>query len=156
MSTFDTANQAVDEVYKNLYPIINEVVEKYAKESDQIIKKVGANPDTLSKEELRKYILKLSSEAYILNDVKERAGLRRELAEMLYKENVAKIVGSTSGTQKDKDSAAIIASTSEKMAELLHSRIESQLKTKILGINNVIENLKSVLISRISEDKNIS
>ena len=75
---------------------------------------------------------------------------------MIYKENIAKVYSVSTGTQKDKDNAAILASTTEKMAELLHSAVESQLKTKIQGINNIVENLKSVLISRISEDKNLS
>jgi len=156
MATFEEAKKAVDEAYNNLFPIVDEIVKRYTKTSDDIVKTIGKDMEKLSKEQLRANILKLSSEAYFIGEVKERASLRQELAEMIYKENVAKVYSVSTGTQKDKDNAAILASTTEKMAELLHSAVESQLKTKIQGINNIVENLKSVLISRISEDKNLS
>lgn len=153
---FNEALSNVDESYKNISKMVEDIVSKCTKKSDEIIKKISNRVESLSKDELRKNILELSSEVYIISDVKERASLHLELAELLHKEKMAQAFTSASGTQKEKENKAYTEALEEKLVEILHASVESQLKGKILRINEFIENLKSVLISRISEDKNIS
>lgn len=153
MSNFKNAVKSTNEVYEDIFPIANEVIQKVTKEADGIIKKIGRDVENLSKNELRNYMIKLSSEVYQISDTKERASFKQEVASLLYKEKVAELFESAEGTQKARELSASKNASGEKMTEMLYEYVSDQLEAKIKRINEVIENLKSVLISRVSEDR---
>ena len=86
MINLDRAHKEVNDMYKQLTPMVDTVVEKNSKEVDAIFKKIKANLNNLTNKELQDYMLQLTVEAYYLTNVKDSSTLKQECALTLLKE----------------------------------------------------------------------
>ena len=79
----------VELTYQDIVEIANELVAEYTKDLDSIVKNIEDNIESLSNDDIRNLMLKLSIRAYSFGDVKERSAIKAECAEILKKEAYA-------------------------------------------------------------------
>jgi hypothetical protein len=95
----------------------------------------------------------LQLKAYGIAEIKEKAALKAELAEIIQKEHFAISFNGTDGSAAVKDKIATIATSSEIVTEALYNLIASLLKTKLDAVHRLVDVLKSILMSRMQEAK---
>lgn len=149
-------NEALDSVettYSNVVNLATDFVEQYTSEIDPLIKEAYDNIEALSNDGIRQLMLRLSLLSYTFSEVKERASFKAVLAETLRKEAYAVNFSSSVGTVADKGNKATIDTSSEVVVEEIYSLAASMLKTKADEIHRVVDTLKTVLMTRLSEAK---
>ena len=147
--------EVVDATYKDLIVIANSITEIYTKETDSIIKFLYDNVENMTDEEIRKAILKLSLKSYTFGDVKEKSLFKAELAEAIKKVSYAEKFSSAEGAIAARENLSIISTAEDTLASEIYNYVASFLKTKLDEIHRCVDSLKSVLISRQSEAKNL-
>lgn len=146
------ALEAVEVTYKELKIIADDMIHDFFSEVDRIVKNIG-NAENLSVEQLRNYMLKLSIAAFELGEKKERSALKAQCAEALRKEAYALKFAEAQGTNGVKETYAILESSNEAIAEYVYDLVSSLFKTKMDSTHRLIDTLKSILMSRMSEAK---
>lgn len=142
-----------DDTYRDLIEIANTVVKTYTSDVNILIREAIENVDNLTNEDIRVLIVKLSLQAFNFGDIKEKAGLKAELSETLRKEAYAKAFNLVEGSVASKESQATMKVSYETSVELIYTTVASLFKTKLDEIHRVVDALKSVLMSRMSEAK---
>lgn len=142
-----------DDVYKDLIEIANTIFKTYTGDVNELIKGAMDNVDNLTNEDIRLLIIKLSLHSFSFGDVKEKAGLKAELSETLRKEAYAKAFNLSEGSVASKESQATMKTSYENSVELIYNSVASLFKTKLDEIHRVVDALKTVLMSRMSEAK---
>ena len=153
MSELKDAQKAVDEVYGEMKSFIDKTIEIYLKDTNDVIKKLEDNLFELSNEDVRSAIVELSLKSYRLSDIKEKSALKAELAETLRKSMYSSVFNETQGSVAVRENEATISINNEILVEKTYDSIASTLKTKLDEIHRVVDALKSVLVSRLSEEK---
>lgn len=151
--SLNTIRQNIDDIYKNLIPIANEIVSKCTKASDDIIEDIRLNINELSNDKVRDYILKISLVGYSFSEIKEKSMFKSEIAEMVRKEKYAVEYNAASGAVAARDNEATLNSSDEKVIEMIYSLVASELKVKLDELHRIVDSLKTVLTSRLSEAK---
>ena len=98
-------------------------------------------------------MLKLSIRAYSFGDVKERSAIKAECAEILKKEAYAVSFNSSEGSVAVKDNTSILNISNEIVSECIYNLVASLFKIKLDELRRVIDILKTILMSRLSEMK---
>jgi hypothetical protein len=98
-------------------------------------------------------MLTLQLKAYGISELKEKAALKAELAEILQKEHFAISFNGADGSAAVKDKLATVATSADTVTEALYNLIASLLKTKLDSIHRLVDVLKSILMSRMQETK---
>ena len=150
--SLEEALKNTDTTYNELVKIANDMIKVYAEDIDKIIKDVS-KVESLTNDDIRNTITKLSLKAYQFGDVKEKSSLKAECAEALRKEAYAKEFSLGEGSVASKDTNATLNISSEIMTEAIYNLVASLFKTKLSEIHSVIDVLKTVLTSRLSEAK---
>lgn len=152
MTDIEQAKKDVNDLFKNLSPLIIEIVDKYSKELDRIFNKL-TNAKALSNEDLREYMLALSVESYLFGMSKDASLLKQECAVTLMKEGQAQVYNATDGTQAVRNNQAIIDTTDKQVVNLIYSGVANMMKTKLDEAHRMVNVLNSILISRNAEAK---
>lgn len=147
------ANNEVTEVYTQLKPLIEGVVEKNARSIETLVKKIKDNIDTLTKQELESYMLQLSIETYYFSKIKDMGILKQECALILMKEKQAEVFNKTTGTQVIRANQATIDTLDKQTVNIMYNAIANSLKSKLDEAHRLVNVLSSVLISRNAEAK---
>ena len=147
------ALDSTDVVYGDLIEIANQIVDEYSGEVNAMIRKAADHVDELTNEDLRSLIVKISLQSFAFGDIKEKSSLKAECAETLRKEAYAKSFGGAEGSVAAKESQATIETSYETMVELIYSAVSSLFRTKLDECHRVVDSLKTVLMSRMSEAK---
>lgn len=147
------AMSAVDTTYQELIVIANDIFQDVIGDLDIIMSEAYNNVENLSNDTLRYLMTKLSLRSYSFSEIKEKSLFKTVLAETLRKEAYAKNYNEASGTCGTKENIAIMNSSSEIVAEEIYSLVSSMFKTKIDEVHRVVDTLKTVLMSRLSEAK---
>ena len=140
-------------VYRDIVDIANKIVSEATKEVDDLIKGAANNVETLSNDSLRNLIIDLSLKSFMFSDIKEKSGLKAEVAETLRKEAYAKSFNATEGAVAARENQAIIATSEQVVVEAIYNMISSLFKTKLDECHRVVDALKTVLMSRNMEAK---
>lgn len=143
----------VELTYSEIAEIANDLIKEYTADISTIITYIQDNVENISNDELRSLMMRLSIKAYSFGDIKERAAIKAECSEMLRKEAYAKHFNSLEGSVAAKDSAATMNISNEIVAEAIYDLVASLFKVKMEEIRRMIDTLKTVLMSRISEAK---
>ena len=151
--TFSEARQGVDELYKSLTQVADDIVKKHTSEIDKTVNHIQENIEKLSNSDLQTNIMKLSCMAYQLGDLAEHADLKRDCANALAKENNAKEFNLAAGTVDTKKNVALLNSSQEQAVNMLYNTVSDLFKTKLSSTYRVVDSLKNVLISRNAEAK---
>jgi len=155
MTDITNAKNEVGELFKNLSPIITEIVDKYAKELDKIFDRLS-NANSLTNDELRELMLSLSIESYLFGMSKDASVLKQECATTLMKEGMAQSYNGTQGTQAVRTNQSIIDTTDKQVVNLLYSAVANMMKTKLDEAHRMVNVLNSILISRNAEAKMVA
>ena len=98
-------------------------------------------------------MLKLSIKAYSFGDVKERSAVKAECAEILKKEAYAISFNSSEGSVAVKDNNSVLSISNEIVTECIYNLVASLFKIKLDELRRIIDILKTILMSRLSEMK---
>ena len=145
----NTANMT----YKQLVEIANDIVEKCTKGNDELIKATQGRIEELTNDEIRIFMLKLAMASYTFSEIKEKSAFKAQCAEALRKEVYATNFNEASGSVAAKENAAIINTADEIVVENVYDLVASLLKTKLDEMHRVVDVLKTILMSRLSEAK---
>lgn len=148
----NTSKQEVETMFKDLSPIVIEIVDKYSKEADNIINRLS-NAKAFTNQELRDAILALSIESYFFGQSKDASVLKQECAATLLKEKQAIVYNNTVGTQLVRQNQSILDSSEQQVVSMLYSAVANSLKTKQDEIHRICAALQGILISRNAEAK---
>lgn len=147
------AIDVTDAVYCDLVGIANQVVSEYTGDVNKLIKEATDNVDNLNNDDIRALIIKISLQAFNFGDIKEKSALKAECAETLRKEAYAKSFASSEGSVAAKESKATMDTSYQTMVESIYGAVSSLFKTKLDECHRVVDALKTVLMSRMSEAK---
>ena len=149
----EKALNAVEMTYKDIVEIADGLVADYTKGLDNLIKSVEDRIDKISNDEIREIMLRLSIKAYSFGDVKEKSAIKAECAEILRKEAYAVSFNSAEGSVAAKDNASTLKVSNEIVSECLYNLVANLFKIKLDETRRLIDTLKTILMSRLSEMK---
>ena len=149
-------NKALDQVemtYAQLQEIADKIVRSYSQETDNVIASMTKNIENTSNDELREVLFQLSLGAYRLGDVKDKSSFKADIAKTLRQHKYASSFNESEGTVAVRENKAFIESSEELLVEGLHDLMSSLLKTKLDEIHRVVDTIKMILTTRLSEAK---
>ena len=149
----EKALNAVEMTYKDIVEIADELVADYTKGLDNLIKSVEDRIDKISNDEIREIMLRLSIKAYSFGDVKEKSAIKAECAEIVRKEAYAVSFNSAEGSVAAKDNTSTLKVSNEIESECLYNLVANLFKIKLDETRRLIDTLKTILMSRLSEMK---
>lgn len=151
--SLEQALNNVELVYNDIKDIANDLLEEYTSDITSLITYISEHIENLTNDDLRKLILKLSVKAYSFGDIKEKAGIKAEIAEMLKKEKYAKEFTLAEGAMAARDNQVILKISDEVVTQAIYDLTASLYKVKLDEVRRMIDSLKTVLTSRLSEAK---
>ena len=143
----------VEMTYESIVEIANDLIDNYTKDITPIILDIERNIERYTNDDLRTNMLRLSIKAYSFGDIKERSIIKAQCAEMLKKEAYAKAFAEAEGSVAAKDSATLVKISNETLTEAIYDLVAGLFKVKLEEIRRLIDTLKTVLMSRLSEMK---
>lgn len=149
----ENALNNVEMTYGEIVDIANELIKDYTEDINPIISDIEENIERLTNDDIRSYMLRLSIKAYSFGDVKERSIIKAQCAEMLKKEAYARSFAEEEGSIAAKDSATLVKISNETLTEAIYDLVAGLFKVKLEEIRRMIDSLKTILMSRLSEMK---
>ena len=149
-------NQALDNVeiaYSEIIDIANESVKELTGDLDELTSLVYSRIENLTNDDIREILLKLSLRSFSFSAIKDKAAFKATLASTLRKEAYAKQFATLQGTVSAKDTQATLNISNEIIIEHLYELTASLFKTRLDECHRVVDTLKTVLMSRLSEAK---
>ena len=148
-----TAIDNVQIVYEDIIDIANDSVKELTGDLDDYLNRVYNNVEHLTNDDIRDILLRLSLRAFSFSAIKDKAAFKATIAETLRKEAYATNFNTLEGTISSKDSQATLLISNEIISEHLYNLTAALFKTKLDEIHRVVDTLKTVLTSRLSEAK---
>ena len=153
----NNAKKKVNQVYKDLKPIVVDVVAKLTKEVQSIIDEIKSktrdNIGAMSNTDIHSYMLRLGIEAFYLEHDKDLSVLMQECAILLSKEAQAESFNCTAGTQGARNNQAMIESMPNQAVATVQTAVANCMKGKLDEVHRLISILQNILISRNAENK---
>jgi len=149
----ETALDNVEMTYRELVEVVDDMLSPLFSPINTLVTTINSTVNALSVDQIRDYILQLQLKAFEISETKEKAALKAELAEALQKERFAVEFNGLDGSAAVKDKLALVATSSEVVAEALYNLASNLLKTKLDQLHRLVDALKSILMSRMQETK---
>ena len=149
----DEALNNANVTYKQLVEIANGIVSKCTDSIDNIIKPAQESIERLTNDDIRTLMLKIAMASYAFSEIKEKSAFKAQCAEALRKESYANEFNSAVGSVAAKENTATVNISDEIIVENVYDLVASLLKTKLDEMHRVVDVLKTVLMSRLSEAK---
>lgn len=149
----ETSLNNVEATYSELVVIANDMLGPIFTPINEIINQVNANVNAMPIDQIRDYILTLQLKAFEISEIKEKAALKAELAEVLQKEKFAVSFNGLDGSAAAKEKLALVETSAEIVTEALYSLVANLLRTKLDQLHRLVDALKSILMSRMQENK---
>ena len=146
------AKLQVDDMTKSLSEIVNDIVDKQSKTLDDLVKKLH-KVDELTNDEIRKLLISVSVEAYILSNYKEQSSLKESCATALYKEGMANSYNINSGTVESRKNQSLQDNLDKQIVNILYSNVCDRFTAKVHEAHKLASVLSNILISRASDAK---
>lgn len=151
--SLEQALNNVELVYDDVKELANDLIKEYTSDITNLINYIADNLENLTNDDLRNLILKLSIKAYSFGDIKEKAGIKAEIAEMLKKEKYATEFNKAEGSVAVRENTSILNISEEVVTQAIYDLVAGMYKVKLDEIRRMIDSLKVVLTSRLSEAK---
>ena len=151
--SLEQALNNVELVYDDVKELANDLIKEYTSDITNLINYIADNLENLTNDDLRNLILKLSIKAYSFGDIKEKASIKAEIAEMLKKEKYATEFNGAEGSVAVRENISIINISEEIVTQAIYDLVAGLYKVKLDEIRRMIDSLKVVLTSRLSEAK---
>lgn len=148
-----TALDNVDMTYAELIDFANVIVTDTMGDIVLLVDSAYHNIENMSNDAIRDTMMRLALRSFSFSEIKEKAAFKAALAETIRKEAFAKTYTSTSGTGGVKDNIAIMETSAEIISEELYTLVASMFKTRLDELHRIVDVLKTVLMSRLSEAK---
>lgn len=149
----EQALNVVELTYSEIVEIANNIVDEYTKDIDPLISQVDNMVENLTNDDIRTLLLRLSIKAFRFGDVKERALIKADVAEIIKKEAYAKSFTAAEGSVAAKENATVLKIGNEIVSETVYTLVANLFKVKLEEIRRIIDTLKTILMSRLSEMK---
>lgn len=149
----NVAKKDVKILYESLAPMVDEVVSRYTREVDSIIKNIRNNISVLTSKETRMYMLQLEIELMALAEVKDKSLMKQDCSFTLLKEAQAEIFNTADGTQGFKTNQSIIQTLEKQAIDIVYKNIASRFKSKLDEGHRLVSVLGNNLISMNAENK---
>lgn len=149
----DQALENVEMTYQQLVDIANEITTPLFNCMNTTIEEVVTNINNMTNDMLREYALQLSAQAFTLSETKEKSILKATCAEILKKESYSNQFISLEGSVALRECAATLNVSNDILVETIYNYVSSALKTKLAEVHSIIDTLKLVLTTRLSEAK---
>lgn len=146
----------VEMTYSQVVEVANTIAAKHFTELNNLVSKINSQINALTIDQIRNYILELQLQAFSLSEIKEKSALKAELAAAIQKEKFAISFTGADGTAAAKDKIALIATNEETISEALYNLIANLFRTKLDQAHRLVDALKSILMSRMQENKYIN
>jgi hypothetical protein len=147
------ALENVGMVYSDLVDIANDMLKDAAGDIDALLEPVLDKVETISNDELRVVMTKLSIRAFSFCEIKEKAAFKSSIAEILRKEKYATNFGAAEGSVAAKENTATLQTSAEILAEQIYDLVADLFKVKLDSIYRVVDVIKTVLTTRVNEAK---
>ena len=118
-----------------------------------IVKKLDKNIETMSNEELRICMIRISIESYHLSVDREQTSLKEACAIALYKEGMANSYGAAAGSVEARKNQSIIDTMDKQAVSILYTTVSSLFKAKVDEAHRLASVIGNILISRSAEAK---
>lgn len=151
--TVNKALNNVEDSYKDLIEIANEIFNETTGEIDSMINIAYNMSETLTNDSIRDLMMKLSLKSYSFSEIKEKSAFKAVLAKTLRSEAYADSFNKTDGTVAVRENTAILETSGEIIASEIHNLVSNMLKTKLDEIHRVVNTLQTVLMTRMQEAK---
>lgn len=146
----DNDNQ---ELFNYISQISQDIINKYTRSLDDIIQRLNKEIDTCSNDELRTYMIKICIETYHLGVDREYSSLKEQCAEALYKEKIAQVFNTSTGTVEARKNQSIIDTVDKQAVSMLYANVASLFKTKVDEAHRLVSAINGILISRAADAK---
>ena len=143
-------------VYQELVAIANDIIDKCVKESRKTMAEIRDNIATMTNDDIRVYMTKLSLLAYSLSEIKDKAAMKSSVAATLRKEAYANEFNGASGAVAARESVAQLNTADEILSQTVNDLVADVLKSHLDEIHRMIQVLQSCIMSRLSEAKFMS
>ena len=140
-------------VYSDLVVIANDILADATGDINEILDPVIDRVETISNDDLRVIMMKLSVRAFSFCEIKEKAAFKSSIAETLRKEAYATNFGAAEGSVAAKESAATLQTSAEILSEQIYDLVADLFKVKLDSIYRVVDVIKTVLTTRVNEAK---
>lgn len=150
---FNDERRSVEDVYRDLVGIGNDLVSKNTVDIDRLIEKFKSGYESMTNEELRSFSMQLQIEAYYFGQKKDRAVLKQACADALYKEKLATAYTTATGTAANKQNTATVEANDSLAVKLLYEMVANMMKTKLDEVHRLGNVISNVIISRNAEAK---
>ena len=147
------AMEKVEMTYQEVIGISNDIVDEMTGDITALVESTYSNIENLTNEDIRQLLLRLALRSYSFGEIKDKSAFKAALAETLRKEAYAVQFNSVEGTVAAKENTATINIASEIVVEEIYGLTASLLKTRADEIHRVVDALKSVLTTRLTEAK---
>ena len=149
-------NQAMDKVevtYQEVIDIANDVLTEITGDIDTLLDGVYNNVESMSNDAIRDLLLRLSLRSYSFSAIKDKSAFKATLAETIRKEAYATKFNGAEGTVAVRENTALLGTAEETVVEHIYELTASLFKTKLDEVHRVVDTLKTVLMSRLTEAK---
>lgn len=147
------ALQNVETTYGELVQIANDMLDPILSSVNDVIAEVNNHVNNLTIDQLRDFILRIQLKAFEISEIKEKSALKADLASALQKEAFAVNFNGLDGSAAVKEKLALVATSEEIVTEALYNLVANLLKSKLDQLHRMVDSLKSILMSRMSEVK---
>lgn len=149
-----TAMNEVKDAYNSLWRLGEDLIKKYTTEIDSIVKPLKkADIEQMSTGQIRQTIFKLSTLSFDLGELRDKAVWTSDIADIIKDEAFAISYNTSEGAVAQRNNNATITISKESAVTSLYKVISSILKTRLDESHRLVDSLKSILISRASDQK---
>lgn len=149
----EAALNNVETTYGELVQIANDMLNPILSSVNDVIAEVNSHVNNLTIDQLRDFILRIQLKAFEISEIKEKSALKADLASALQKEAFAVNLNGLDGSAAVKEKLALVATSEEIVTEALYNLVANLLKSKLDQLHRMVDSLKSILMSRMSEAK---
>lgn len=147
------ALEVVEMTYREINSIARDMTNELFAPINDIIDNINYNINNLTNDQIRDYMIQLGVRSFSLSEIKEKSITKAQCAEILRKEAYSENFNAIEGSVGVKDNKATLEISGEVVAEALYDLVSSLFKSKVESIHKMIDVLKTVLMSRMSEAK---
>lgn len=147
------ALEKVEINYTELVQIANDILNPMIQPINSLVADLSTNANKLTIDQIRDFILRIQLKAFEISEMKEKSALKADLAVALEKEAFAVSFNGQSGSAAVKEKLALVDTAPEVVTEALYNLIANLLKSKVDQLHRLVDSLKSILMSRMQENK---
>lgn len=141
-------SREVDQLVENLVTEYCFDLDQYMTYIDNILQHTN-NPVT--DQQLEEFTLNLPSILYFTTSAQEALGIKEDISKAIRNEVYNRVREKAEGTVADKDAAAELQSQAEAIVNIVYSRAYKKVKLRVESAYEMLNSVKKVMTSRISE-----